>query len=213
MTNNTHTLDIHRSGTALEKAEKALIMLHGRGGSADDILSLAPHLNVRDYALIAPQATGNTWYPLSFMAPAAHNEPWLSSAIEMVRQTVEKITQAGISPENIYFFGFSQGACLTLEFLARYAMRYGGAVAVIGGLIGEQINSVNYKGDFKQTPVFIGTSNPDFHVPIARVYATENILQDMNADVHLKEYPGFGHSINRDEIDQANKIVFNTDAR
>lgn len=212
MTDSIHSLDIHNSGIALGKAEKALIMLHGRGGTAQDILSLAPHLNVRGYAWVAPQATGNSWYPMSFMAPVQQNKPWLGSAIDIVRQTVERVIEAGISPENIYFFGFSQGACLTLEFLARHAMRYGGAVAIIGGLIGEQINKINYKGDFKQTPVFIGTSNPDFHVPIARVYATQNILREMNAAVLLKEYPNFGHSIHPDEIDQANKFVFNTKA-
>lgn len=212
MIDNKHTLDLYHSGEDVDKAKKALIMLHGRGAAARDILTLAAHLNVKDYALIAPQATGNTWYPLSFMAAAEQNEPWLSSAIEVVSQTVDKVIKAGIQPENIYFFGFSQGACLTLEFLARHARRYGGAVAIIGGLIGEQINRTHYKGDFKATPVFIGTSNPDFHVPIARVYTTQNIFREMNADVYLKEYPNFGHTINQDEIEQANKLVFNEKA-
>jgi len=205
----THTLNIKTAGIALENAEKALIMIHGRGGSAEDILSLSQHLKVSDYALLAPQASNHTWYPHSFIAPIAHNEPWLSSAIDIVGQTVQTALGAGIKPENLYFFGFSQGACLTLEFIARHAQRFGGAAAIIGGVIGKTIDHNNYKGDFGQTPVFIGTSNPDFHVPIERVYATENILKEMNADVTLEVYEGFGHSINTQEIELANKLVFN----
>ncbi|WP_419870429.1 alpha/beta hydrolase [Chryseobacterium sp. CT-SW4] len=203
-----HTLDIKTAGTPLDKAEKALIMIHGRGGSAEDILSLSRHFNVKDYALLAPQATNHTWYPYSFIAPVDQNEPWLSSALEIVGQTVKKALDEGISPENIYFFGFSQGACLTMEYISRNAKRYGGAVAIIGGVIGEKINRENYKGDFAGTPVFLGTSNPDFHVPVERVYATANILREMNAEVTEKVYENFGHSINQEEIEWANSIVF-----
>ncbi len=203
-----HELDIRKSGKSLREAEKALIMIHGRGGSAEDILTLASHLNVKEYALLAPQATGHTWYPYSFMAPTEQNEPWLNSALESIKKTVQTAMEEGIKAENIYFFGFSQGACLSLEFLARHAKRYGGAVAIIGGVIGEAIERSNYKGDFQGTPVFIGTSNPDFHVPIERVYATENILKEMGAEVSLKVYENFGHSINPDEIDSANTLVF-----
>lgn len=203
-----HQFDIKIAGQALDKAEKALIMIHGRGGSAEDILSLSQHLNVGNYTLLAPQATNHTWYPQSFIAPVEQNEPWLTSAIDIVDQTVRTAIEAGIKPENISFFGFSQGACLTLEFIARNARRYGGAVAIIGGVIGETINRENYKGDFQQTPVFIGTSNPDFHVPVERVYTSENILREMHAAVTVKVYDGFGHSINQEEIDWANKIVF-----
>ncbi len=192
----------------LEHAGKALIMLHGRGGSAEDVLSLAAYFNVKDYALLAPQATNNTWYPYSFMAPVSENEPYLSSALETVDTTFKKATEAGISPENIYLFGFSQGACLTLEFTARNARKLGGIAAIIGGLIGEKINRTNYKGDFAQTPVFIGTSDPDFHVPVARVYATANILKEMNAAVTEKVYNGVGHTINQDEIALINKLIF-----
>lgn len=204
----THQLNIKTAQTPLKEAQKALIMVHGRGAMAEDILGLATHLNVDDYALLAPQATQNTWYPYSFIASTAQNEPWLSSALDIINQTVQTAIEAGIEPKNIYFFGFSQGACLTLEFLARNAQRYGGATAIIGGLIGKHISREHYRGDFKQTPVFIGTSNPDFHVPIERVYATENIFKEMNAAITLKVYANFGHSINRDEIDWANKIVF-----
>lgn len=204
----SHILDIKKGGKSLNEAEKALIMIHGRGGSAQDILSLSQHLNVKDYALLAPQATNGTWYPFSFIAPVEQNEPWLSSAIETIGKTVKIALDAGIKAENIYFFGFSQGACLTLEFLARNAQQFGGAAAIIGGLIGEKINHENYKGDFAQTPIFLGTSNPDFHVPVERVYATANILREMNADVTEKVYANFGHSINQEEIELANTLIF-----
>lgn len=204
-----HILDIQKGGKSLNEAEKVLIMIHGRGGSAQDILNLSKHLNVNEYALLAPQATNSTWYPFSFISPVEQNESWLSSAIETIEKTVQTVLNAGIKTENIYFFGFSQGACLTLEFLARNAQKYGGVVAIIGGLIGEEINRRNYKGDFEQTPVFLGTSNPDFHVPVERVYATSNILKEMNANVTEKVYLNFGHSINQEEIELANSIVFN----
>lgn len=203
-----HKFNIKTTGTALQNAQKALIMIHGRGASADGILELAPHLNIDGYALLAPQATNNTWYPYSFMAPAEQNEPWLSSALDIVGQTVQTAMENNIPPENIYFFGFSQGACLTLEYLARNAQKYGGTVAIIGGVIGEKINREHYIGDFAKTPIFIGTSNPDFHVPIERVYATESILKEMNADVTLKVYDNFGHSIHPEEIALANQLVF-----
>lgn len=203
-----HILDIKTAGKPLDQAEKALIMIHGRGGSAQDILSLSQHLNVEDYTILAPQATNGSWYPLSFIAPVEQNEPWLSSAIETIGETVKSAVDAGIKPENIYFFGFSQGACLTLEFLARNAQKFGGAVAIIGGVIGDKINRENYKGDFAQTPIFLGTSNPDFHVPVERVYATANILREMNADVTEKVYANFGHSINQEEMELANMLIF-----
>ncbi|WP_294296495.1 dienelactone hydrolase family protein [uncultured Chryseobacterium sp.] len=204
----SHILDIKTGGKPLAEAGKALIMIHGRGAGAKDILALAQHLNVEDYALLAPQAANGTWYPFSFIAPAEQNEPWLSSAVETIGKTVQTVLDTGIKTENIYFFGFSQGACLTLEFLARNARRFGGAAAIIGGVIGEKINRENYKGDFAGTPILLGTSNPDFHVPVERVYATANILREMNADVTEKVYPNFGHSINQEEIELANTLIF-----
>ena len=204
-----HTKNIITAGQDLQKAEKALILVHGRGGSARDILFLADELAVGDYALLAPQATGSTWYPYSFMAPPAQNEPYLSSALQILQDLVTDINAAGIPNERIYFLGFSQGACLTLEFVARNAARYGGIVAFTGGLIGDKINRENYKGNFGGTPVFIGTSDPDPHVPVERVYATTNILKDMGASVMEKVYPLMGHTISQDEIDQANHLIFN----
>lgn len=203
-----HKIDIKRAGIPLKEAEKALIMIHGRGATAESILTLSTHLNVNDFALLAPQATQNTWYPYSFMAPTNQNEPWLTSALEIVDASVQLALENGILAENIYFFGFSQGACLTLEYLARHAQKYGGVVAIIGGLIGEKIMNDRYKGDFQQTPIFIGTSNPDTHVPIDRVYATVQIYEEMNADLTLKVYDYFEHSIHQEQINWANKLVF-----
>lgn len=192
----------------MQPGSKVLVLLHGRGGSAEDILSLSAHLNVSDFTLIAPQASNNTWYPYSFLAPPVQNEPWLSSALALLKELVDDLYNKGVSPENIYFSGFSQGACLTLEFVTRNANKYGGVVAFTGGLIGDKIYSENYKGDFQGTPVFIGTSDPDPHVPVERVYATTNILKNMNADVTEKIYNNMGHTINQDEIENANKLVF-----
>ena len=204
-----HKKNFVTAGKPLDKATKTLILLHGRGANAEDILSLSSHLNVEGYALIAPQATGNTWYPYSFMMPPLQNEPWLSSALSLIKQLVTDLNNKGIASENIYFAGFSQGACLTLEFVARNATKYGGVAAFTGGLIGDMIYTENYKGHFKNTPVFIGTSNPDPHVPVERVYATANILKNMNAIVTEKIYSNMGHTINDDEIKNANTLIFN----
>jgi phospholipase/carboxylesterase len=205
-----HKKNIVTAGKELSATSKVLIMLHGRGGSAEDILSLSSHLNVNDFSLIAPQATNNTWYPYSFLVPPAQNEPWLSSALQLLRELLDDLYSKGIPSENIYFMGFSQGACLTLEFVTRNANKYGGIVAFTGGLIGDKIYNENYKGDFQNTPVFIGSSNPDPHVPVERVYATTNILKNMNAVVTEKIYNNMGHTISQDEIDNANKLVFNS---
>lgn len=206
-----HKKHIITAGKELNKNSKVLIMIHGRGARAEDILSLSAHLNVKDFTLLAPQATGNTWYPYSFLAPPAQNEPWLSSALNLLKEIVDDLYSKGIPSENIYFTGFSQGACLTLEFVTRNANKYGGVAAFTGGLIGDKIYGENYTGDFKNTPVFIGTSNPDPHVPVERVYATTNILKEMNAVVTEKVYNNMGHTINQDEIEIANKIIFNSE--
>ena len=208
-TNNLHTKKILSYGKKLEEAEKALIMIHGRGATAHDILSLSGYLHVKDFALLAPEATNNTWYPYSFVAPILQNEPWLSSSLEVIKAIVKDINESGIASENIFFLGFSQGACLTLEFVARNAMKYGGVVAFTGGLIGETIDKENYTGDFNKTPIFIGSSNPDPHVPVERVLESTEILKSMRAAVTQKLYNGMGHTISQDEIDTANKLVFN----
>ena len=139
-----HQKNIITAGKELEQKNKVLIMLHGRGGSAEDILSLSSYLEVKDFALLAPQATNNTWYPYSFLSPPSQNEPWLSSALSLLKDLLSDIYSKGISPGNIYFAGFSQGACLTLEFVTRNANKYGGVVAFTGGLIGDKIIEENY---------------------------------------------------------------------
>lgn len=205
-----HRKNITTAGKELNSNSKVLIMLHGRGGTAEDILSLSSYLNVKDFTLLAPQATGNSWYPYSFLAPPSQNEPWLSSALNLLKETVDDLYNKGISSGNIYFTGFSQGACLTLEFVTRNANKYGGVAAFTGGLTGDKIYRENYKGDFQNTPVFIGTGDPDPHVPVERVYATTNILKEMNAAVIEKVYNNMGHTINQDEIEMVNKLIFNT---
>jgi len=203
-----HTKNIITAGKELMSTSKVLILLHGRGGTAEDILSLSSNLNVKDFTLFAPQATNNSWYPYSFLAPPSKNEPWLSSALKILKQLLDRITSTGIPTENIFFSGFSQGACLTLEFVTRNANKYGGIASFTGGLIGDKIYKENYKGDFAGTPIFIGTSNPDPHVPVERIYSTTKILREMNASVTEKVYDTMGHTINQDEIDNANKLLF-----
>lgn len=209
MSENIHSKNMVAAGKKLSEAKKVLIMIHGRGGSAGDILSLASHLQVNDFALLAPQAANNSWYPYSFMEPISQNEPWLSSALSLLKEIVNDVIAQGIAEDDIYFTGFSQGACLTLEFVARNATKFGGVVAFTGGLVGDKIYPENYKGDFINTPIFIGSSNPDPHVPVERVYATTRILKGMNAIVTEKIYENMGHTIIPDEIDLANKLVFN----
>lgn len=192
-------------------AANALIMLHGRGATARDILGLADHLSVGGFALLAPQATNYTWYPYSFLAPPAQNEPWLSSALQLLSGIVDDLESAGISSRNIFFAGFSQGACLALEFIARNARRWGGAIAFTGGLIGDTVDIHRYRGDFRGTPVFIGTSDPDPHVPLTRVRETTRLLRDLHAEVKENIYPGMGHTITEEEISVANTWIFGKD--
>jgi phospholipase/carboxylesterase len=203
-----HRKNVLLGGPPPGEAEKALIMIHGRGASAEDILTLAAHLNVADYTLIAPQATSHSWYPYSFLAPPQNNEPWLSSAISVIGEVVADIKEKGLSSNNIFFLGFSQGACLTLEYVTRNAQKYGGVVAFTGGLIGDKIYTDNYSGDFDQTPVFICTSDPDPHVPVTRVSESVAVLRKMNAAVTEKIYPGMGHTISQDEIVMVNNNIF-----
>jgi phospholipase/carboxylesterase len=204
-----HKKNIKTAGKSLKEANKVLIMVHGRGADARDILGLASHLNVSEFALLAPEATNNTWYPYSFLAKPEQNEPWLSSALNLLKYAIEEALSQGIATENIYFLGFSQGACLTLEFVTRNAQKFGGVVAFTGGLIGDKVNTENYSGDFNGTPIFIGTGNPDPHVPIERVKESVRILEKMNAKVALQVYDGRPHTITQDEIEEVNRVIFN----
>ncbi|MBS0288384.1 MAG: dienelactone hydrolase family protein [Proteobacteria bacterium] len=203
-----HVKNIFTAGKNLNEAKKALVMIHGRGAYAEDMLSLAGYFNVKDYALLAPQATNNSWYPYSFLAIPKKNKPELTSALNLLSEIVTDINQQGIVSDNIYFLGFSQGACLMLEFITRNARKWGGAVAFTGGLIGDKIYTENYKGDFNGTKIFIGSSNPDAHVPVERVFETVELLKNMHANVTEKIYEGMGHTINQDEIAKANELIF-----
>jgi phospholipase/carboxylesterase len=196
------------AGTPLAEAKKALIMIHGRGAAAQDILSLSRHLNVEGFALAAPQAQGNSWYPLSFLAKPEDNEPHLTRALDTLTTLVTDIEAQGIEKSNIYFLGFSQGACLVSEYTARNAAQYGGIAIFTGGLIGDHIYTKNYGGNFNGTPIFMGTSNPDSHVPVARVNNTATLFKSMGANVTVKVYDNMPHTIVQDEIDEVNTLIF-----
>ncbi len=207
-----HQNTIVNRGKKLEEAGKVLIMLHGRGASAEDILSLSSYFKLdNDFAIMAPQATNHTWYPYSFLAEPSQNEPFLSSAIDLLNSIVNEIVSKGFAKDKIYFLGFSQGACLTLEFVTRNATRWGGAIAFTGGLIGDKLYAEKYKGDFEGTPIFIGTSDPDFHVPVQRVKDSTSLLTNMNANVKEIIYKDMGHTIIQEEMDWAKKWVLNND--
>jgi len=194
-------------GAPLEGARAAMVMLHGRGASAQDILGLADVIGASDVAYLAPDAAGNTWYPYSFLTPIAQNEPWLSSALAFVAQVHEHVRSAGIPPERTLLLGFSQGACLTLEFCARNARRYGGVAALTGGLIGPEGTPRDYAGSLDGTPVFIGSSDPDPHIPVSRVHESAQVLTRMGARVETRIYPGMGHTVNDDEIRHVRALV------
>ena len=202
-----HTKQLVRRGLPLAQAQKVLILTHGRGDTASGILSLADHLKVDDFALIAPQATANTWYPFSFMAPVVDNEPGLSTALGVMGQIVAEVEEAGFARRDIYFLGFSQGACLTSEFVARHAAPYGGVFIFSGGLIGARIDRSSYTGDFQGTPVFLGCSNVDPHIPLHRVQESTQIFREMGAEVTEEIYPNAPHTVFAQEIDFANRVM------
>jgi phospholipase/carboxylesterase len=203
----THSKQIVTAGTPIAEAKKALIMLHGRGASANSIMSLSSHMTLSDTAIVAPQATQHSWYPYSFMAPVESNEPALSSALTVIDEVVKDMVTQGIEKKNIYFLGFSQGACLTLEYVARHGDAYGGVIAFTGGLIGEELNTTNYSGDFAGTPILITTGDPDPHVPLSRVEESVVQLKKMNANVLLKVYKGRPHTIIEEELELAEQYV------
>lgn len=182
-------------------AQAAMLMVHGRGASADDILALTDQLAQPGFAYFAPQAAGNTWYPNRFLAPVEENEPWLSSALTFVGNVFSDILKGGIPSERIILLGFSQGACLTLEYAARNARRYGGLVGLSGALIGPDDASREYSGALDGTPVFLGCSDVDFHVPKGRVDQTAHVLRKLNGEVTERLYPNMDHSVNQAEID------------
>ncbi|MFP5354283.1 MAG: alpha/beta hydrolase [Gemmatimonadota bacterium] len=194
-------------GALLSHARGALVLTHGRGASAESILSLAPLLGADHLAWYAPQAAGNTWYPFSFLSPIPQNEPGISSGIQALADLVADIEAGGIPASRIALLGFSQGACLTLEFAARHPQRYGALIGFSGGLIGPEGTPRDYQGTLDGTPVFLGCSDVDAHIPLARVHESADVLSRMGGAVDTRIYPGMGHLVNEDELDAARALL------
>ena len=194
-------------GTALEDATAAVVLVHGRGATAPSILELGREVAPEGAALLAPQAAHNTWYPNSFLAPVDRNEPGRTSGLEAVDDAVETAVDAGIDRDRVAVVGFSQGACLGTEYVARHPRRYGAVVALSGGLIGETIDPGSYDGSLDGTPAFLGCSDRDPHIPEERVHETADVLRDLDADVTVQIYEGMGHGVNADEIDRVTELL------
>ena len=184
-----------------------MIMVHGRGATAESILTLAPLLEAPDVAYLAPQAAGGTWYPYGFMSPIASNEPGITSGMNVIQRLLDQISGAGIPRERTMLLGFSQGACLATEFVARHAARYGGVAGLSGGLIGPQGTSRDYAGALDGTPVFLGCSDVDFHIPAERVRETAAVLEKLGGNVTMRLYEAMGHTINDEEIDRVREMI------
>jgi predicted esterase len=184
-----------------------MIMVHGRGATAESILTLVPALNLPGFAYLAPQASGNTWYPYSFLAPIEQNEPGISSGMQAIDDLLSRIEAAGLSRERTVLLGFSQGACLATEYAARHARRYGGIAGLSGGLIGPDGTSRDYPKSMEGTAVFLGCSDADPHIPAARVLETADVMRRLNGRVTMRLYPGLGHQINEEEIAAVRKMM------
>jgi predicted esterase len=204
---------LHRADNTIEagappgQATVAIILVHGRGATPESMLPLADAFGRDDIRYLAPRATGNTWYPNSFLAPIATNEPWLSSALAVLGRLVERLEDEGFPAQRIGIVGFSQGACLTSEFLARNARRYGMAGILTGGLIGPGGTPRSYGGSLDGTPVFLGSSDVDPHVPLERVYETRDVLTGLGAKVDARVYDGMGHTVNEDEVEAVRRLL------
>lgn len=200
---------VAEAGAPLTRAQAAMILVHGRGATAGSILTLADELAQPEVAYRAPQAAGYAWYPYSFLAPLAHNEPGLTSGLQLLGETLEQLEAGGLGPERTVLLGFSQGACLALEYAARHPRRYGGVVALSGGLLGTaeiagaappHDKRFDYDGSLDGTPVFLGCSDVDAHIPLARVQQSAEVLRTLGGAVTARIYPGMGHTVNEDEI-------------
>jgi predicted esterase len=196
-----------RIGRPLAEADAAMILVHGRGATAASILELGQALYRPEMAYLAPQAAANTWYPYSFLAPMEQNQPGLDSALQAVDDVVAHVTAAGIPAERIFLAGFSQGACLASEYVARHARRYAGLLAFSGGLIGPPGTPREYAGNLNGTPVFLGCSDVDPHIPLARVEETARVLAGLGGVVDKQIYPGMAHTINDDELARADQLI------
>ncbi|QIO23379.1 alpha/beta hydrolase [Haloarcula sp. JP-L23] len=195
------------AGTPLESADAAMVLVHGRGATARSIVQMGQEVHQDGLALLAPQAAGNTWYPNSFLAPVEDNEPGRSSGLQAVGNAVETATEGDVPREKVVLLGFSQGACLASEFVARNPRRYGGLAALSGGLIGESVDLAEYEGDIERTPVLVGCSDVDPHIPLERVHETTEAFERLNGDVDERIYEGMGHGVNEDELDAVSELV------
>lgn len=198
---------LHHVGPPPAAARLTMILVHGRGASASDILGVAAELDVDDVAYVAPDAPGRTWYPYSFLVPLEQNEPSLTAALATLADIVAGLRSEGVAADRIGFLGFSQGACLSLEYVARHAQRYAAVVGFSGGLIGPPGTPRTYPGALDGTPVFLGCSDVDPHIPLARVHETRDVLTALGAHVDERIYRGMGHTINRDELEAARRLV------
>jgi phospholipase/carboxylesterase len=195
------------AGTPVDDAAAALVLVHGRGATAQSIVTTMGRLQRDGLAVLAPQAARNTWYPQSFLAPVEQNEPGRSSGLQAVGEAVATATDAGVPTEQVVVLGFSQGACLGSEFVARNPTRYGGAVALSGGLIGETVDPEYYTGDLDGTPYFVGCSDVDPHIPVERVDLTADVFEGLGADVEKRIYEGMGHGVNEDELGYVDGMI------
>jgi predicted esterase len=191
----------------LSQARGAMVMLHGRGATAESILTLVPALGIADFAYLAPQAGRNSWWPQSFLAPIPENEPGISSAMQAVEDVLAHVEAAGVPADRTVLLGFSQGACLAAEFAARHARRYGGVASLSGGLIGPNGTPRDYPGSLDGTSVFLGCSDVDSHIPAERVRLSAEVLERLGGEVMMRLYPGMGHTIIEDELEAVRAMM------
>jgi predicted esterase len=196
-----------RGGVPVREAARAVIAIHGRGANADDIIGVSQAIDASRTAWVAPDASSHTWYPYSFLMPVEQNQPFLDSAISVVGGLLQHLEDSGIPAEKTVLLGFSQGACLASEFVARHPQRYGGLVVFSGGLIGASIDPAEYSGSLAETPVYGGCSDIDPHIPLERFEATGQILASLGGAVDFRVYPGMGHTIGLDEITAAKFLI------
>jgi predicted esterase len=196
-----------QEGVPLAQARAAAVLVHGRGATAESILSLAPLVDSGGFTFLAPQAAGGTWYPWGFMEPIERNEPWLSSALALLSDVLGRVAGVGIPAERTVLLGFSQGACLALEFAARHARRYGAVVGLSGGLVGPDGTPRDYAGSLDGAPDFLGCSDVDSHIPKERVEETASVMRRLGGDVEVRLYPGMGHTIDADELDAVGSLL------
>ncbi|MEX2601587.1 MAG: dienelactone hydrolase family protein [Balneolaceae bacterium] len=198
---------VSTTGPEPEDAAVCMILIHGRGASAESILTLSREFQEPGVHYVAPQASGHTWYPNSFLVPREQNQPGLNSGLQRIADLIANLEKRGVSKRNILLLGFSQGACLACEFAARHPVRYGGVVGLSGGLIGAELPTEEYEGSLEGTPVFLGCSDVDMHIPLDRVHATSEVLKSLGGSVETMIYPGMGHTVNQDEIDRVKMMI------